>query len=64
MAQLYLDDVQRRNPDALPPSNIIELVGTWIFTAVSALGHGNLLFAIKAAVLTGEEFYHQSSMSY
>lgn len=43
----------RRDPDALPPSNAFETAMYWIHTGLAALGHGNAVFAIKAGLLTG-----------
>lgn len=48
-----LDAARRRDPDALPPSNRVELMGTWLFAAVAACTRGNVLFAIKAGALSG-----------
>lgn len=47
-----LNQTAQRDPDAYPPSNTVELVGTWVFQAITAFGRGNLLFAVKGAVLT------------
>lgn len=47
---------KRRDPDALPPSNKFEAVMFWIHHAFAALGHGNTVFAIKAALLTGTAY--------
>lgn len=44
---------QRRDPDALPPSNAFETGMYWVHHALAALGHGNCVFAIKAGLLTG-----------
>jgi hypothetical protein len=44
-----------RDPDALPPRNAFEAVARAIHSGVVALGHGNVLFALKAGVLTSED---------
>jgi len=43
----------KRDPDALAPRNGLEMVMSWIYRAVVSIGGGNLLFALKAGVLTG-----------
>jgi hypothetical protein len=43
-----------RDPDALPPRNAFEAVARAIHSGVVALGHGNVLFALKAGVLTSK----------
>jgi hypothetical protein len=53
----WLDDLgmpQRRDPDALPPRNIFELMMNYIYITTVSMRRGNTLFAIKAAVLTGK----------
>jgi hypothetical protein len=60
-----LGEPRRRDPDALPPSNIFEYVMHMIWVGVSALWQGNVLFAIKAGALTGKciaEFFCTSSL--
>ncbi|KAI9062294.1 hypothetical protein FKP32DRAFT_1677443 [Trametes sanguinea] len=42
----------RRDPDALPPSNAFQYAMHIIYEAVTALGRGNALFALKAGLLT------------
>ncbi|KAF9521875.1 hypothetical protein CPB83DRAFT_840925 [Crepidotus variabilis] len=42
----------RRDPDALPPRNIIEWVLNLVYRIVTGLGGGNSMFAIKAGMLT------------
>ncbi|KAI0353282.1 hypothetical protein OH77DRAFT_1407363 [Trametes cingulata] len=42
----------RRDPDALPPTNAFQYLMHWVYDAVTALGRGNALFAIKAGFLT------------
>lgn len=49
-----LGQTRRRDPDALPPSNLFEAVMYWLYHATAALGGGNVLFAIKAGLLTGK----------
>jgi hypothetical protein len=44
---------QRRDPDALPPRNSFEASMNLLYLATASLASGNVLFAIKAAVLTG-----------
>lgn len=44
----------RRDPDALPPRNVLEWAMNRGYEGVRGLAHGNALFAIKAAVLTRE----------
>ncbi|OBZ78595.1 Uncharacterized protein C57A7.05 [Grifola frondosa] len=41
----------RRDPDALPPSNLFQLVMYWIYLALMGLMGGNALFAIKAGFM-------------
>lgn len=55
-----LDAARQRDPDALPPSNGLQLLGTWLFAAIASCSRGNVLFAIKAAVLSGA--YHSISV--
>ncbi|KAG5644457.1 hypothetical protein DXG03_008356 [Asterophora parasitica] len=43
---------QRRDPDALPPRNIFESVMGVLYYSVTGLSGGNILFAIKAGILT------------
>ncbi|KIP04314.1 hypothetical protein PHLGIDRAFT_493842 [Phlebiopsis gigantea 11061_1 CR5-6] len=43
---------QRRDPDALPPSNLFESLMYWVHQGFAALGSGNFVFAIKAGLLT------------
>lgn len=47
---------QRRNPDALPPSNIVEQIFSWLYLCFSTLLSGNTLFALKAGVLSSTRF--------
>ncbi|KAF8510808.1 hypothetical protein BU17DRAFT_55138 [Hysterangium stoloniferum] len=43
-----LGAVEPRNPDALPPANMVELFGAHIYVFLSVLGTGNALFGLKA----------------
>lgn len=42
-----------RDPDALPPRNAIEWAMNVIYHGISNFGRGNVLFALKAGLLTG-----------
>ncbi|KAI1785560.1 hypothetical protein LXA43DRAFT_1037284 [Ganoderma leucocontextum] len=42
----------RRDPDALPPSNTFQWVMHWIHGCATGLTRGNVLFALKAGVLS------------
>jgi hypothetical protein len=44
---------QRRDPDALPPSNFVERISDFLYQAGGAILNGNLLYAVKAGLLTG-----------
>jgi hypothetical protein len=44
---------RRRDPDALPPKNVFQSLMNLLYHALSALGSGNSVFAIKAATLSG-----------
>ncbi|KAF4566043.1 hypothetical protein EYR36_011457 [Pleurotus pulmonarius] len=48
-----LGEPMPRDPDALPPRNAFELVMNGLYRLALAMGHGNMVFAIKAAILTG-----------
>ena len=48
-----LGSASRRDPDALPPQNLFQLVMFWVYSAATALGRGNCLYALKAGLLTG-----------
>ncbi|KAG6918461.1 hypothetical protein DXG01_014088 [Tephrocybe rancida] len=55
LAPATLEDIglpQRRDPDALPPRNVFEVFVGYIYFSVTGLAGGNLLFGIKAGVLT------------
>lgn len=41
-----------RDPDALPPRNVLEKTLNWVYYATTGIGRGNVLFALKAALLT------------
>ncbi|KAF8629340.1 hypothetical protein AX15_003501 [Amanita polypyramis BW_CC] len=43
---------QKRDPDALPPSNPFELIADYLYYAAAGVLSGNTLYAIKAGVLT------------
>lgn len=43
---------KRRDPDALPPGSLLEALGTMVYHLVSGIGRGNVVFAIKAGILT------------
>ncbi|KIJ33026.1 hypothetical protein M422DRAFT_265055 [Sphaerobolus stellatus SS14] len=47
-----LGEAEPRNPDALPPSNFIELIGTEVYLFLTGLGGGNSLFGLKAGLLS------------
>ncbi|KAG1727012.1 hypothetical protein EDB19DRAFT_1914374 [Suillus lakei] len=42
----------KRDPDALPPRNALEMAMNWIYRAAISIGGGNVLFALKAGTLT------------
>jgi len=48
--QFGIDVAQRRDPDALPPSNVVEEIGSMIHLAFDALRGANIQFAIKAGI--------------
>jgi hypothetical protein len=45
---------RRRDPDALPPGNVLEAFGGLIYYVLSGLGRGNAVYALKSGVLTSE----------
>lgn len=49
-----LGEAHPRNPDAYPPTNIIQHLGALISDGLDALARGNCLYAIKAGFLTSE----------
>lgn len=44
---------RRRDPDALPPDNAVERALNIVYHGIFSLGGGNMLFAMKAGLLTG-----------
>lgn len=52
-----LGETRRRDPDALPPTNAFETAMYWVHHTLAALGHGNVVFAIKAGLLTGTSVF-------
>lgn len=44
----------RRDPDALPPDNVFQLLMSWVHRGYTELFSGNSLFALKAALLTSK----------
>lgn len=51
-----LGQAVRRDPDALPARNALEITANWVYYRVKGIGGGNALFALKAGVLTSEIF--------
>ncbi|KAF8548399.1 hypothetical protein OG21DRAFT_1449193 [Imleria badia] len=47
-----LGEAVRRDPDALPPRNALERTMNWLYHIAKAIGGGNVLFALKAGILT------------
>ena len=45
---------ERRDPDALPPRNFLERIMNFMYNLLQAVSRGNVLFALKAAMLTGK----------
>ena len=43
----------RRDPDALPPENAFQWVMHWIHGWLTGMTRGNVLFALKAGLLSG-----------
>ena len=43
----------RQDPDALPPWNVLESAMNLVYHVSSGLMRGNVVFALKAAVMTG-----------
>ena len=41
-----------RDPDALPPRDILEAIGASLHSLFSGIGGGNIVYAIKAGILT------------
>ncbi len=44
---------QKRDPDALPPSNFLERISDLVYHVGRVVLNGNLLYAAKAGLLTG-----------
>lgn len=51
-----LGEAARRDPDALPPRNLLEKTANWVYHGVTKIGGGNALFALKAGILSSETF--------
>lgn len=51
--QELLGQTAQRDPDALPPSNMLEALGSFFHHSASALGHGNAVYGFKAGILSG-----------
>ncbi|KAI9457690.1 hypothetical protein HD554DRAFT_2141755 [Boletus coccyginus] len=47
-----LGQAVRRDPDALPPGNALEKTMNWMYHVAKEMGGGNVLFALKAGILT------------
>ncbi|KDQ52942.1 hypothetical protein JAAARDRAFT_39659 [Jaapia argillacea MUCL 33604] len=55
MAPEWVEDLgepSRRDPDALPPRNVFEMISCRLYGLAAGLGHGNALFALKAGLFT------------
>ena len=50
--QHLLDVPQRRDPDALPPGNILEVIGSLFHRSAAGLTRGNAVFGFKAGVVS------------
>lgn len=44
---------QKRDPDALPPTNFFERISDLVYHVGRRVLNGNLLYAVKAGLLTG-----------
>lgn len=55
----HLGEVQRRDPDALAPTSLFESVGGAIYHLLSGIRRGNVVFAIKAGILTSTYIFRQ-----
>jgi hypothetical protein len=44
---------EKRDPDALPPRNALELIMNTVYHALNSVTAGNSLFAIKAGLISG-----------
>lgn len=51
-----LGDAVKRDPDALPPRNVMEKTVNWVYQTAKGAGGGNALFALKAGILTSKTF--------
>jgi len=49
---LNLPTPRRRDPDVLPPRNLVERVAGTVYRALVSLGSGNVVFALKAGIFT------------
>ena len=47
-----LGETEVRDPDALPPRNTLEAIGTNVHSFFKGIGGGNVVYAIKAGVMT------------
>lgn len=52
-----LGEAQQRDPDALPPENLFEVIMDVLYHAFRGISHGNQLFAIKAGILTSQSLW-------
>jgi len=43
---------KRRDPDAIPPRNVFESFFQFLYNPIASIGTGNVVFAIKAGLLT------------
>lgn len=50
-----LDVAQRRDPDALPPSNVVEVIGNLAYHAAHLFTRGNVQFALKGGIFAGTD---------
>lgn len=53
-SEYALDVAQRRDPDALPPTNVVEVIGSIIHDALQGLTRGNVQFALKGGLFAGK----------
>ena len=51
--QACLGSAVKRDPDALPPRNIIEAFANVLYHTATSVGHGDSIFAIKIGIITG-----------
>lgn len=49
-----LGNAARRDPDAMPPENLFQLLMSWVYRGYNEFFSGNSLFALKAGVLTSK----------